>query len=119
MGGLKSWCPAQTADAPVSAAPSCIRACRPGPAASALLCLPAFGGEGGSGGGGGGDFKWRAVFRSLDIFLLWILRNNNYALGSREKGKQTLWTCVWPFHEVAISVCAVDNSEIVWGHLET
>lgn len=85
--------------------PSCTCAHRPAavpPAPPAVF----HGGGGWSGEvGGGDDFKYRGVFRSLDIFLLWISRN--HAWGAREKGREKFWSCVWPFHEVDISLCVL------------
>lgn len=114
VGGLKSWCPVQTADALVSVA-------LPAPVPvdqqlfPARLCRLPWGGGWGGEVGGGDDFKYRGVFRSLDIFLLWISRN--HASGAREKGRETFWSCVWPFPKVDIPLCVLLWD--MWGHLET
>uniref|UniRef100_A0A8D1FVK9 Double PHD fingers 3 n=1 Tax=Sus scrofa TaxID=9823 RepID=A0A8D1FVK9_PIG len=91
-------------------------ACRPGTVLLAFLCHLA----------GGGAERWGCRSDSGDILsgegypiiLIFVfLRTKSYTLGSREKERRFWPVCVWPFHEVDISLCVVvDDRGTQWEH---
>uniref|UniRef100_A0A8D1RW31 Double PHD fingers 3 n=1 Tax=Sus scrofa TaxID=9823 RepID=A0A8D1RW31_PIG len=91
-------------------------ACRPGTVLLAFLCHLA----------GGGAERWGCRSDSggilsgegYPIILIFVfLRTKSYTLGSREKERRFWPVCVWPFHEVDISLCVVvDDRGTQWEH---